>query len=62
LEEEVCRHERRTTTLAEKTPRREPAAETNVCRCFLGQQNVQRRSFKKVGGTLMLIIRNHEEP
>ena len=47
----VCRHERRTSTSAETTPRREPAAQTNVCRCVFGQQNAQRRSFKKVVGT-----------
>jgi putative transposase len=57
LEEEVCWHERRTPTSAETTPRREPASQTSVCRCVFGQQNAQRRSFKKVVGTVAILRR-----
>jgi hypothetical protein len=66
LEEKVCRHKRLTITSDEATTRREPSAQTNVCRCVLGQQNAQTRTFKKVLGTghrhtvMTYLAQNHQ--
>jgi hypothetical protein len=54
---EGCRYERRTTTLAETTVRRESAAQTHLCRFVFRQENAHRRSFKNEVDTVSVLRR-----